>query len=192
VRRRSAVTPLYTHSVPTHKMHDWHELCILAKRVRCHVSASPSSLSSDAFPPSSARCHPIIPRGGSGLGSVAAIAGNRVHVCAAALGLSAILASSALLFSAVKYAGAAYLCCLGVRVLLSQEADAVIVAPHQQLRRVFAGVRRLHPQSEYAPLLQERTDPAEAAPLDGAYRCVSRMSLASGGAETGLCVWQLA
>lgn len=49
--------------------------------------------------------------------------GMLVHVGAAVLGLSAVLASSDLLFNVVKYAGAAYLIWLGIASIRSRPAD---------------------------------------------------------------------
>jgi threonine/homoserine/homoserine lactone efflux protein len=49
--------------------------------------------------------------------------GTLFHVAAAALGLSALLLSSAVAFSVVKYLGAAYLIYLGIRKLLAREED---------------------------------------------------------------------
>ena len=64
--------------------------------------------------------------------------GNFMHVLAATLGLSAILVSSALAFSIVKYLGAAYLIFLGVRRLFSNEAGLQPMEFKQQgLRRIF-------------------------------------------------------
>jgi threonine/homoserine/homoserine lactone efflux protein len=47
--------------------------------------------------------------------------GTFFHACAAALGISALVLSSTVAFSAVKYAGAAYLIYLGIRTLLTKQ-----------------------------------------------------------------------
>jgi len=64
--------------------------------------------------------------------------GNSVHVLAAALGLSAILVSSALAFSIVKYLGAAYLIYLGLgRLLTRGQAHRPAAFQRQSLQHIF-------------------------------------------------------
>jgi threonine/homoserine/homoserine lactone efflux protein len=74
----------------------------------------------------------------AGLVSVGGVhAGTLVHVAAAAAGLSAIIVSSALAFSFVKFAGAAYLVYLGVRRIVAREPAERIETPEQPLARLF-------------------------------------------------------
>jgi threonine/homoserine/homoserine lactone efflux protein len=60
--------------------------------------------------------------------SVGTFVGGLSHVFAAALGVSAVLAASAVVFHAVKYAGAAYLVWLGIRMIRSRNIE-VSTAP---------------------------------------------------------------
>jgi threonine/homoserine/homoserine lactone efflux protein len=92
--------------------------------------------------------------------------GTLVHVAAAALGLSALLVSSALAFNVVKYLGAVYLVYLGLRRLLAPAAAAEsAAAPPRTLRRLFAQgivVNILNPKTAlfFLAFLPQFVDPA--------------------------------
>ncbi len=74
-------------------------------------------------------------------------AGCFVHIAAAALGVGALLATSAMAFTVLKWLGAAYLLWIGVRMLFARAANGggviakaqASTAPAQSLRRVFMG-----------------------------------------------------
>ncbi|NRQ36617.1 LysE family translocator [Nonomuraea sp. NN258] len=75
----------------------------------------------------------------AGLVSVLGIhVGSLVHIGAAALGVSALLAASATAFTVVKYVGVAYLVWLGVRKLMTRgQADEPVELTVQSKRRLF-------------------------------------------------------
>jgi threonine/homoserine/homoserine lactone efflux protein len=76
----------------------------------------------------------------AGLVSVLGIhTGTIVHVAGAAFGLSAILASSVLAFSVVRYAGAAYLVLLGIQMIRrGDDGEPRVTGKADPLRRIYA------------------------------------------------------
>jgi threonine/homoserine/homoserine lactone efflux protein len=94
--------------------------------------------------------------------------GTLIHTAAAAVGLSALLVSSATAFSVVKYLGAAYLVYLGIQRLRSKESLAAVSdtsAPQATLARVFSQgivVNVLNPKTAlfFFAFLPQFIDPA--------------------------------
>lgn len=93
-------------------------------------------------------------------------AGGLVHVVGAAVGLSALIVSSATAFTIVKYAGAAYLILLGLRELRRRGTDEPAASwEPAPLRRVFwqgALVNALNPKTAlfFLAFLPQFVDPA--------------------------------
>jgi threonine/homoserine/homoserine lactone efflux protein len=95
--------------------------------------------------------------------------GALVHVAAAAIGLSSILVSSATAFNVVKYAGAAYLICMGLWTILRRRDEQAVSAPSERrLRRRFGQgviVNILNPKTAlfFFAFLPQFVDPERGA-----------------------------
>jgi threonine/homoserine/homoserine lactone efflux protein len=88
----------------------------------------------------------------AGIASVAGITtGTLVHIAAATVGLSALLASSALAFDVVKYLGAAYLIAVGIRRLAGLERE------HEPHVRRTHDLGRLYRQGIVVNVLNPKT-----------------------------------
>jgi threonine/homoserine/homoserine lactone efflux protein len=104
----------------------------------------------------------------AGLASVFGITtGTLVHVLASTLGLSALLASSALAFALVKYAGAAYLIYMGVKRILKRADTPASPSklPKRSLGRLYRDgfiVNLLNPKTAlfFLAFLPQFVDPA--------------------------------
>ena len=105
----------------------------------------------------------------SGLISVLGIqTGALVHIAFAALGLSAILASSAVAFSVVKWLGAAYLVWLGLRRIFGGDEEEDVSLEPERLPRVYwqgVVVNVLNPKTAlfFLAFLPQFVDPARGA-----------------------------
>jgi threonine/homoserine/homoserine lactone efflux protein len=106
---------------------------------------------------------------GRGAGLVSALGisvGSLFHTAAAPIGLSALLMSSAIAFSAVKYLGAAYLIYLGVQKLRQEDPVEVSATPPRvKLSRIFTQgivVNVLNPKAAlfFFAFLPQFVDPA--------------------------------
>lgn len=106
----------------------------------------------------------------AGLASVGGVElASLTHAAAAAIGLSAVLLTSALAFSVVKYLGAAYLIYLGVRTLFNRNLDHQVQLPApRSLSRLFTQgylVNLLNPKTAlwFYAFLPQFVDPARGA-----------------------------
>ena len=107
----------------------------------------------------------------AGLASVLGIhVGTLVHIAAATAGLSALIVSSAVAFTAVKIAGAVYLVGLGLWTLFSRRPEAdIVLGGERNLRRAFAQgivVNVLNPKTAlfFLAFLPQFVDPDASHP----------------------------
>jgi threonine/homoserine/homoserine lactone efflux protein len=97
--------------------------------------------------------------------------GTLFHAVAAALGLSAILATSAVAFAIVKYLGAAYLIYLGVKALREQAFDphtsgaAAASASQAFLRAVVTGILNPKVALFFLAFLPQFVDPSRGSAI---------------------------
>jgi threonine/homoserine/homoserine lactone efflux protein len=93
-----------------------------------------------------------------------------VHIAAATVGLSAVIVSSAVAFTAIKIAGALYLVGLGLWTLLSRRPEAdLALGGERNLRRAFAQgivVNVLNPKTAlfFLAFLPQFVDPDASHP----------------------------
>lgn len=116
-------------SLPLQRQLDMLFLAFLAAAVVLAITPGPGIAYVVARTAAGGRAEGLVSCFGTGLGGL-------LHVVAAALGLSLLLAQSAIAFNVVKYLGAAYLIYLGVRMLTRRDAGTVV--PSVRAR----GVRR--------------------------------------------------
>ena len=96
--------------------------------------------------------------------------GTLVHVLAATVGLSALLASSALAFDVVKYVGAAYLIVVGIRRLAGfdrpESAEEHVPRSRSSLYRQGIVVNVLNPKTAlfFLAFLPQFVDPSRGRP----------------------------
>lgn len=107
-----------------------HLLLFVAAALLLAIAAGPGIFYVASRALAGGRREGLVSSFGTGVGGI-------VHVCAGALGISALVLSSAELFAVLKLVGAAYLAWLGLRTLLVAQSGARAAAAGQE------GLRRL-------------------------------------------------
>jgi homoserine/homoserine lactone efflux protein len=97
------------------------------------------------------------------------LAANSFYFAVSASGIAALLLASRELFLVLKWAGAAYLVWLGLRMLLSRGGEPAAAAPVRARRAFLRGVvvQGANPKALvfFAALLPQFVDPAASVPL---------------------------